>query len=445
MIVPRNRIIHWSLALLPSTLVVAFSPGLAVYPAGFYGVLCLLSLLDLILSRSSESAIGLETPRIIRLVKNKEAGIELRVVNESGERQSVRLGLMLPREFDCSFETRNIQLPQAHKAFHLTWPCTAKRRGVYRLERCFVERPSRLGFWAFQSAVSLDSEMRVYPNLSRERRTLASIFLNRGLAGIHHQRMMGKGREFEKLREYIPGDSYDDIHWKATARRNVPVTKVYQVERTQEIYVVVDSSRLSGQILGEENGGIPETALERFVSAATTLALVSERQGDLFGLITASDKVRTFLRAGSGKSHMQCCQEALLALHPEEVNPDFDEVFSYIRLHLRRRALIVFLTDLRDPVLAENFSNRVSLIARQHLVYVDSILSPKVGPLFDGNATDSTEHIYEKLAGHFQWQSLIELRKILQREGVRLELVGSQELSVSLLNQYLSMKQRQAL
>ena len=131
MIVPRNRIIHWSLALLPSTLVVAFGPGLVVYPAGFYGVLCLLSLLDLILSRNSKSSIGLEAPGIVRLVKDKEAGIELRIVNNSRERLSVRLGLLLPREFDCDFEARTVQLPEAHEVSQLNWPCMARRRGVF--------------------------------------------------------------------------------------------------------------------------------------------------------------------------------------------------------------------------------------------------------------------------------------------------------------------------
>ena len=58
---------------------------------------------------------------------------------------------------------------------------------------------------------------------------------------------VGRGREFEKLREYIPGDSFDEIHWKATARRARPITKVFQVERTREVYVAVDLSRLSAR------------------------------------------------------------------------------------------------------------------------------------------------------------------------------------------------------
>ncbi len=79
------------------------------------------------------------------------------------------------------------------------------------------------------------------PNLLDDRKNLSALFLNRGQFGLHAQRQVGKGRDFEKLREYIPGDGYDEIHWKATARRGKPITKVFQIERTQEVYVIVDA------------------------------------------------------------------------------------------------------------------------------------------------------------------------------------------------------------
>jgi uncharacterized protein (DUF58 family) len=73
---------------------------------------------------------------------------------------------------------------------------------------------------------------------------------------MHTQRQVGKGRDFEQLREYLPGDGYEDIHWKATAKYGHPVTKVFQIERTQELYVVLDASRLSGRTMpvGEDDG-----------------------------------------------------------------------------------------------------------------------------------------------------------------------------------------------
>jgi hypothetical protein len=132
---------------------------------------------------------------------------------------------------------------------------------------------------------------------------------------------LGKGREFEKLREYVPGDGYDEVHWKATARRGKPITKVFQIEKTQEIYVVIDASRLSArepvpgskfQIPGlAEEDVHPETwnvergtsTLERYITAALMLGLAAEKQGDLFGLITFTDKVQKFVRAKNGKAH----------------------------------------------------------------------------------------------------------------------------------------------
>src|SRR5439155_1828093 len=127
-------------------------------------------------------------------------------------------------------------------------------------------------------------------------RDLAALFLHRGAFGLHAERQVGKGREFEKLREYVPGDGYDEIHWKATAKRGRPITKVFQIERTQEIYVVIDASRLSARSV---KGGRPRdedrkadamrlphplqpstidappsaTVLERFVTAALVLGL----------------------------------------------------------------------------------------------------------------------------------------------------------------------------
>src|SRR5262249_50643241 len=123
-------------------------------------------------------------------------------------------------------------------------------RGCYSLKQVFLEAPSPIGFWGWRKALPVSAEIRVYPNLLNERRNLAALFLRRGALGAHAQRQVGKGREFEKLREYLPGGSFEDIHWKATAKRGHPITKIFQVERTQEIYVVVDSSRLSARSVG---------------------------------------------------------------------------------------------------------------------------------------------------------------------------------------------------
>jgi len=204
---------------------------------------------------------------------------------------------------------------------------------------------SYLGFWSARKAFPVQSEIRVYPDLLKERKNLAALFLNRGSVGLHVQRQVGKGRDFEKLREYVPGDSFDDIHWKATARRGKPITKVFQIERTQEIYVVVDASRLSAR----------QSILERFVTASLVLGLAANNKATCFGLLTFTDGVDTFVRARNGKTHYSGCRDALYTLQPQIVTPDFDELCTFIRLRLRRRALIGLPHFAGRSGAAENF------------------------------------------------------------------------------------------
>ena len=122
-----------------------------------------------------------------------------------------------------------------------------------------MEAASPLGFWAKRQRQECRCEVRVYPNLFAERRQVAALFLRRGHFGVHTQRQVGQGREFEKLRNYLPGDPLGDIHWKASAKRGDAVTKVYQVERSHEVYVLIDASRLMARPLpraaGDETPG----------------------------------------------------------------------------------------------------------------------------------------------------------------------------------------------
>jgi uncharacterized protein (DUF58 family) len=255
---------------------------------------------------------------------------------------------------------------------------------------------------------------------------------------------VGRGREFAQLREYLPGDSFEDIHWKASARMGKPVTKLYQVERSQEIYVVIDSSSFSGTRIeggGEHDGGL--TNLERCINAALVLGLVAEKQGDLFGLITFDEQVRTFLKARSGRGHYNSCRDALYAVEPSEHHADFAELFSYIRLNLRKRALLIILTNLSDPLQAERFTENVEIVARNHLILVNVIADPIVQPVFGGDSVSSVNEIYQKLGGHFEWSNMQTMRQRLRVHNISMEMLSHESLSVDLVTQYVTQKQRQ--
>ena len=463
MIVPRSKLLFWVAAIvLPFALLGAVAPAATAVSWLCIGGLFLVVIVDAIGARNSLAEIGVELSAVTRMSKDRAAKLEMRVRNGRQQQKNLRVALAWPCELETPIEEMDTVLPAQSEWSRLVWTCTPRRRGNCKITSAFVEGVSPLGFWAVRKALPVLAEIRVYPSLLDERKNLAALFLNRGGLGLHAQRQVGKGRDFEKLREYVPGDGYDEIHWKATARRGRPVTKVFQIERTQEIYVIVDASRLSArqpeigapvsdparsetqpQRAGSETGA--PTTLERFVTAALVLGLAAEKQGDLFGLITFTDKVEKFVRAKNGTAHYHACRDALYTLQPKIVTPDFDELCTFIRLRLRRRALLVFLTALDDPTVAENFVRNVDLIRRQHLVLVNMIQPPGVQPLFANPKVADTDDLYQQLGGHLRWQNLRALQKNLQRRGVQFSLNANERLSAEIVSQYLAVKQRQLL
>ena len=404
----------------------------------------MVAIADAVYARKNLAGISVELPPVTRMSKDREAKLELRIRNERQQKRLLRVGLPWPQEIKAASEELDAALPAQSEWSRLTWPCTPLKRGNYKFDLAYVEGASPLGLWAARKPVPIESEIRVYPNLLKDRKNLAALFLNRGQFGLHAQRQVGKGRDFEKLREYIPGDGYDEIHWKATARRGKPITKVLQVEKTQEVYVILDASRLSAHKPDEAAGG-GDSALERFVTAALVLGLAAEKQGDLFGLLTFADRVEKFVRARNGQSHYNICRDALYTLQPKIVAPDFDELNTFIRSHLRRRALLIFLTALDDPAVAESFVRNIDLIRRQHLILVNMLQPRGVKPLFANPGVTGLDDLYGELGGHLRWQKLRELQKVLQRLGVQFSLLGNERLSAELVSQYLSVKQRQLL
>lgn len=432
---------------MSGALAVLLEPGAAVPVLALILLYLILVMLDATNVYGSLNEVAADFPESVRLTKDKDSEITIALTSSKsdGKSRRLRVGLDLPSEIESPQEAILTTLPGNGTQVNVGWPCAPRIRGNYPLASVYLETTSPLGLWAHHRTVPAETQLHVYPNIQKEQRNLAAFFLNRGTAGIHAQRQVGKGRDFEQLREYIPGDSYQDIHWKATARRNHPVSKVFQIERTQEIYVIIDSSRLSARRVTDPEDGKTTTQLERFINSAMVLGLIAQKQGDLFGLITFSDRVQSFVRAKNGTAHFATCRDALYTLEPKSVNPDFEELCAFVRLRLRKRALLFVLTNLDDPVLAESLVNNVDLLSKNHLVLVNMVTPPNIGPMFSNPDATETDDLYTQLGGHVEWQNLVQLKKILHYHNVTMTLITHEEMAPALVSQYVNQKQRQLL
>ncbi len=432
MTVPAQRLLLLAAVVaLPLATAGGFVPGLAV-PCGVTIALCaVVAAVDAVRGRGRLDRLTAGAPSIVRFTKDVPAHVPITIANQLKEPLPIRLSVETPPDVPSVNFVEETTAPSGSS--RLDWACTGVERGDHPLRAVHLETVSPFGLWLVRSARALDCTIRVYPNL-RDRAT-AALFQRTGALGLRMRRMVGKGREFDNLRQYAPGDGFEDIDWKATARRQFPVVKLYRVEQAQEVYAVVDSSRLSAR---------PEI-LESFVGAALHLALVAQTQGDRFGLVTFSDRTHKFVRARNGMDHFRLCREAIYNLHADRVSPDFREVFTSLQLNLRRRALLVFFTSLDDALLAETFEREVAILARRHVVRVNTPQPPGLKPLFTDASTADLDSLYSGLTGQMISNRLRQLTLALSNRGVRLSVVDPRRIKTQVTAEYLEVKRRQVL
>jgi uncharacterized protein (DUF58 family) len=455
MIVPQTRLIGAiGLVLLPATAMAAWQASWTPAAWAMAVLIAAASVLDAVGGRQRFEGLRVTAPSIVRMTVNHPASIGLVVGNDGRATLAVRLGLMLPRTISSDQYEWQLHMTSEQERITLMWPCRALRRGRFYLSACQVELSSRLGLWSLRRRFDLQCEIRAYPNLMVGQKKILGLFKRREW-GWRSWRKLGKGREFEQLRDYMPGDSYDDVDWKATARRRYPITRVFQVEQSQEIYVILDASRLSTRNAdfvrdrrqGNRSNSVDAdaTIFERYIAAALIMALAAERAADRYGLLIFGARPDCFIKAGRGKAHYSACREALYHRMPSEVSADFDELFTFIGTHLRKRALLVFLTHLDDPLMAESFIGAMRSCSRKHLLMVNMFRPAGAHALFSSADIHNVAGIYEHLAGHMIWQSLSDTRRKLRQYGVGFAFLDKADIGSQLVGQYMEIKQRQIL
>jgi uncharacterized protein (DUF58 family) len=448
MIAPRPSLIGWGAAIvLPLTILSTLFPNWRTLTLPAIALFAVIALLDLLWSWRKYRDLEFVVSDTVRTIAGRSFQLPLRLFAPPARSGAIRVALVLPSSFSMARGDTLLNVKSGESPLPILLELRAESRGFFLISQIFFDWTSPLAWWIHRERQLIRCEVRVYPDLTTEGRHLAR-FLKRNEVGIHHYRHLGRGREFEKLREYEPGDGFDTIHWKATAKRRHPITKVYQTEKAQEVYVALDSSRLSGRLVADEyteSAGEQIPTLERAIASSLLLCAAAQSQGDLFGLLTFSDKIDHLVTARSGSAHFNRCRDVLAGLQTRLVSPDFGEIASTLMTRIKRRALIVFLTSLDDPVLSETFLSSMEFVARRHLVLAVMLLAPSVRPLFSLPGVEKIDDIYQNIAGHLHWTRLIELRRQLQQRGIQLCLVSNRSVSLETVSQYISLKRRQAL
>jgi uncharacterized protein (DUF58 family) len=320
-------------------------------------------------------------------------------------------------------------------------------RGDWRTGWLYARYRSGLGLIERWARAPLTQAVRVYPALRRGEEQ--QIFLARSRQidlELRRARQRGLGRDFESLREYREGDDLRDLCWTATARRGSPITRQYQSERSQPVWIVLDCGRLmrarvAANASDAGSGARVHTKLDYACSTAVALAQLALYSGDRVGLLAYGQVIQQRVLPGRGAAHLRQIIESLAQLRAEAAEADHLRSTAVLNRLQPRRALILWLTDLAETAMRPEVIDGATQLLRRHLLLFVTMAQPEVAAIAQARP-GSVEQMFRAAAAQEMAGRRELLLAHLREQGALTLDLDPESLTSTVLNQYLSVKER---
>jgi uncharacterized protein (DUF58 family) len=311
------------------------------------------------------------------------------------------------------------------------------RRGELRFGPIELRVRSPYGLWQRTRFQGIPATTRVYPNFAAlSKYALLATDQRLSQLGVLQRQRRGEGLEFHQLREYREGDTQRQIDWKATSRAGKLISREYQDERDQNIFFLVDC----GRRMAARDDDLSH--FDHVLNAVLLLAYVSLRQGDATGFLTMSGPTR-FMAPRKSPASVNAMLNQLYDLQPTLLTSDYYAAAVELMLRLRKRALIVIVSNLRDED-EDTLGPALRLLGKRHLVLFaslrEAILSRAMKTRVDTHERALT---YAATAEYLRARELTFRR--IERNGTQCLDVEPAELPIALVNRYLDIKRARLL
>ncbi len=316
-------------------------------------------------------------------------------------------------------------------------PLVPVRRGMGQVKEIWARWTGPFGLMRRTARGRPKLDVAIVPDVAAVQRTALRFFTSPDfMSGLKVERYVGDGSEFESLREYVPGLDHRAMNWKASARHRRLVCTEFRAERNHQIVIATDT----GHLMAEPLQGVPK--LDHAINAGLQLAYVGLRTGDRVGWYAFDSEVRTWHEPDSGAAAFRRIQHASAALAYSTAETNFTVGLIELLGRLRRRSLIVMLTDFKDTVTAELMLDNVKRLARRHVVLFVALRDPELEQIA-ARAPAELDDLYRAVvADDFVHERRLVLRR-LQRLGIACIDAPPQRVTASLINRYLDIKRRE--
>ena len=312
-----------------------------------------------------------------------------------------------------------------------------KERGVYGFGDIRTFAFVGLGLVSRRFTDKAARDIKVYPSyLMLRQYELLAMSNNLQELGIKRIRRVGHNTDFEQIKEYVQGDDYRTINWKASARRHALMVNVYQDERSQNIYNVIDR----GRVMQQAFDGM--TLLDYAINASLVLSYVAIRKDDKAGLITFDQQFETFIPASKQTGQMETLMDSLYAQKTSFGETDYFSLCVHVDKHINRRSLLVLYTNFSDMVSMRRQMAYLQQLARRHVVLVVFFIDKEQQEFIDTPAHGVEDYYRHVIAEKFSYEKRL-IVSTLRQNGIYSLLTTPDKLSVNIINKYLEMKARQ--
>lgn len=405
-------------------------------------VIVVLFAVDLARARRAEVHVSRHLPSDFRLGRAER--VFLRLENRSPRALRIRLLDLPPDTIASRREILEALLP-AHQSLEHTVHVVPQTRGRAVWEPAALRLETRWGLAAIQRSVCCATTIRVVPAFHKARISRAQ---KRDDVGVISQRTRSaQGTEVESLREYVQLDSLRSIDWKATSRRLRPMTRQYQAEQNQTLFLVLDASRTMAAPIHAANHSQdsaaprPPTHFDMAVQSALELSAAALDAGDRVGLLVYGDARLNLTMPQSGRKQLARLVEQLTYLHAQPTQLAVRRMLIDLTGQLKRRALVVFFTDLENEAHAAQLCAHASMLTKRHLTVCVSLQDAATSHL--ARATPHTDaEVFQKAAAIDLLNDRERIARRLELRGIRVLQADAERLAPRLLKHYLHVKHR---
>lgn len=413
-----------------------FFPWLGVIPQIVFLTLVLLIITDLIMLYSKSKGVFAKRHAPERLSNNDDN--ELGIYIENWYSFEIAAGIIdeIPFQFqkrDLWFDTE--LKPRQRKM--INYSLKPAKRGEYEFGRIRVFVKTKLGLLSRRYNFKQQETLPVYPSFLQMRRyELMAISNNLSEIGIKKMRRIGHSMEFDQVKNYVQGDDYRTINWKATARHGALMVNSYTDEKSQHVYCIIEKSRAMKMPFE----GL--SLLDYAINASLVLSNIALLKEDKAGLMTIAEKLGTVIAADRKPTQINKILEALYKEKTRYLEVNMELLYSTVRRVIKQRSLVVFFTNYESLSSMQRQLPYLKRIARYHLLLVVFFENTELKKISEEPAAD-VEGIYiQTVAEKFAYDKKL-IVKELAKYNIQSILSTPQNLTVNTINRYLEIKAKQ--